>query len=266
MKIVNLFKQELKTKWSSRLLVGLMVVFVSSVFGSSFLLKREYDLVEKESEGRFKGYKKLVNQSFTHIKTTGGSSGQISVETGNEPVVFVKNRGQNWATMAEKIFVKGDTLFVNLDKQGGNYEYHYPPRHPTITIVAPNIQSISADNSYITVVNWQQKKITVNLDNWSTLETMLPLQIVDSFKISMSNFSRFMLNNYFESHISNKYDKNIIDNKINGPTSILSAEANLKGGCALHLGFANIQNLKLNATEGNKIELSSETLNALMKK
>lgn len=271
MKIINLFKQELKTKWSSRLLMALGILVVASVFGSSFLLKREYDLLQKDEastafDGRFKGYKKLVNQPFTHIKTVGGSSWQLGVETGTEAAVFVKNSGQKWAKMAEKIFVRNDTLFVNLNKQGQHYSYSYPSRGPTITIMSPNIQSIDADNSYISVSAWFQRTMTVNLSNASTLETTWPIDSLDTCKISMTNYSKFTIQNYFRSHISSNDDKFVSDTRFSNPTIISTFEANLKDGCELSLGSANIQNFKLNTINGNKIELSSETLKGLMKK
>lgn len=263
MKIVNLFKKELKTKWSSRLLVGVLMCLVCSLFASNIILKQQYDLVKDESTGDFKGYKKLVNQPFTHIKTIGGTVSQIRIESGNEPTVLVKNSGQNWTIMSEKIFVKNDTLFVNLDKQGVNneYEYNYPSRSPTIIIKAPNIQSIDADNSDISVGIWQQKSMTVNLVNLSFFETVSLIEDLDFCKISMSDFSKFTINNYS----GKRKNRNSSTSRTSGSINIQTVEANLEGGCELHLGNANIKNLKLNAPQGSKIELSSETLNTLMK-
>lgn len=269
MKIINLFKQELKTKWSSRLLVALVVLVVASVFGSSFLLKRQYDLLQAESAGvdeRFRGCKRLVNQPFTHIKTVGGSTWQISVEIGEQSAVFVKNKGQDWAIMAEKIFVRNDTLFVNLEKQGQQETYRYPTVNASIIIIAPKIQSIDADNSYISVGMWYQKSMTVNLANMSTLETALPIDSLNFCKISMDNYCKFTINNILESHIDNNGDRYTLDNQTSNATVISTVEADLKNGCELQLGNANVQNFKLNTTNGNKIELSSETMKGLMKK
>ena len=252
MKIVNLFKQELKTKWSSRLLVTLVVVLVASVFGSSFLLKREYDLVEKEPQGRFQGYKKLVNQSFTHIKAKDGQLlGQIQFETGNEASVFVKERDKDLTKWANNIFVKNDTLFLDFDRDATNKMNEYGSRTVFVCITAPNIQSIVADNSHITADYWGQKSMTVSLSNGSFFEIESMIDSMKFCKISLFKASNFNIDDY-------KLNKKKVD--------IQLLEADLKDSCALHLGGAIIKNFKLNATEGNKIELSSETMNVLMKK
>lgn len=251
MKIVNLFKKELKTKWSSRLLMGILMCLVCSLFASNIILKQQYDLVKDKPKDRLKGYQKIVNQFFTHIKTEGGQIlGQIQFETSNEAGVFIKERDKDLTKWRDNIFVKNDTLFLNFNQEATNKMNEYGSGDVFVYIVAPNIQSITADNSHITINDWQQKSMSVNLSNKSSFEVGNIIGSIDLCKISMSNFSTFRINN-------SKHNAKNID--------IQTFEATVSDSCDLSLGNATIQNLKLNATEGNKIELSSETLNALMK-
>jgi hypothetical protein len=250
MTFLNSLKKEIKTKWSARLLVGVLTLVVCSIFASNLVLKREYDLMKSKPKSAFGEYQQVVNQPFKYIKIEGGRTmGQIKFETG-EPAVYIRERDADLTKWTENIFIKNDTLFVVFVKDDTNKMNEYPySGKPFVCISAPNIQSIDVVDTQIYVAKWQQKSMIVNLLKVSNFEIYNTIDNLDFCKISLSNSSSFTINHY----------------KLHKRINIGMMEADLKDSCSLHLGLANIKNFKLNATDGNTIELASGTLKNLMK-
>jgi hypothetical protein len=146
---------------------------------------------------------------------------------------------------ANSVFVRNDTLFLNaLDN------YHDGYGRSFIQVFAPNIESVTLVKSSLTISSLHQKSLKVNLSDWSHFKLGHKISGLDSFKIFMSGKSEIGPKDYS-------------DNK--STLKIQTVEAELQDSCTLNLARADIENFKLKASEGNKIELSSNTLTRLMK-
>ncbi len=247
MKFLNSFKKEIKNKWSTRLLVGVFSLIFCSVFASNILLKNEYNRNKNSPKDALKDYKKIVNQPFKHIELENSPfPHSLQFDTSSQFSVFA-HKTQVWdgKESSDNIFVKNDTLFVKQKE-------HFPELgriSKPIRIFAPQIETITISKGSLFVHSLNQKSINIHLSNQARLELSNSVSDIDSCKISMSNLSSFIVN-YLES------PKNL---------TIHTLEAYLSGDSELHLANARVKNLKLNTTDDNRIQLSSETLKALLK-
>jgi hypothetical protein len=256
MKFIHIFINEFKTKWSTKLLVGVFALVVSSIFASNLILKKEYDLIKSKPKDRFSGYQKMVNQPFKHIVVDSANLvGEIYIESSNQPSVYVSKFLDIHTLLAQNIFVRNDTLFVKLNETFFSQfsvieKRQIKQMNPFLHILSPDIQSISVSNSDIRIDTLHQKGLIINLSNHAHFEMNNGILDMDFCKVSMSDFSEFRIT------------ERITDKKIN----IKSAEIDMRDSSVLYLKLANISNLKFNATQGNTVELSSGTLMNLVRK
>jgi hypothetical protein len=256
MKFIHIFINDFKTKWSTKLLVGVFALVVSSIFASNLILKNEYDMNKNKPKDRFAGYQKMVNQPFKHIVVDSSNFiGEIYIESSNQPSVYVSKFLDIHTLLAQNIFVRNDTLFVKLNETFFSQlsvveKRQIKQMNPFLHVLSPDIQSISVSNSDIKVDTLHQKRLNINLSNNAHFEMNNCISDLDFCKVSIQNFSNFVIT------------ERIVDKKIN----IKSAEIDMRDSSALYLKFANIDTFKFNATQGNTVELSSETLMNLMKK
>jgi hypothetical protein len=246
MKFLNLFKKEIKTKWSTRLLVAVFSLIICSIFASNMTLKNEYDKNRNSFNDPLKGFNKIGNQSFKHIKIENTQvTNPIIFDTSSQSSVFVMPNSQT-KEWAENIFVQNDTLFIKSDEHLPEYRTF---QSIPIRIFAPQIETINISKGQLIIHSLNQKSITINLSNHANFELDNAINDLDSFKISINNSSNFNINYH-------KSPKNL---------TIQTCEASLNDDSQLHLGNAHIKHFKLIGTNDNHIELSSETMKSLLK-
>jgi hypothetical protein len=253
MKFIHIFINEFKTKWSTKLLVGVFALVVSSIFASSMLLKNEYDLIRKKPKDRFAGYQKIVNQPFKHIVIDSGRIVEdIFFENSNQSSVYIAEK-EDVSKWAQNIFIKNDTLYISFNEDSKHKMNSYPSyKTPFLHVLAPNIESLSLTNTEVVVNKLEQKSLIINLLDFSTIQLDDLPQNMDYWKINMRNYSEF--------NVSNIFSLNSIQIGVN------TVDLNLRDSSIVHMGNLKIENLKINGTKGNSVELSSETLMGLMKK
>jgi hypothetical protein len=247
MKYLNLLKKEIKTKWSTRLFILVLALIACTIYASNVQLKHHYDLSKNAPKDRFKGFKKVFDAPFKHIKIENCVYKTIHFDTiSQQQGVYIMDNDEVFYKCAKDISVKNDTLFLkNMDAY--DYDFGRFPLH----IFASQIESITLIKGNLFLSTLNQKALTINLFDLSHF--ILSNKMTDLFfcKITMSG----------KSEINARYSR---DNKKD--INIQTVEAELQDSCTLRLGVVNIDNFKLKATEGNKIELSSKTLNSMMKK
>jgi hypothetical protein len=253
MKFIHIFINEFKTKWSTKLLVGVFALVVSSIFASNIILKKEYDLIKSKPQDRFSGYQKIINQSFKHIMIDSGRIVEnIFFENNNESSVYIAEK-EDVSKWAQNIFIKNDTLFISFNEDSKHKMSSLPSyKMAFLHILSPFIESINLSNTQVVVNKFEQKSLNINLLDFSTIQLDNLPPSMDYWKINMSNYSEF--------NVSNVFLLNNIQIDVN------TVELNLRDSSIVHMGNVKIENLKLNGTKGNSVELSSETLMNLMKK
>jgi hypothetical protein len=250
MKFIHIFINEFKTKWSTKLLVGIFALVISSLFASNLILKHEYDLVKNKPLNRFSEFQEIGNQPFKHIVIANGRTvDNIYFENSNRYALLIAEK-EDVSKWAQNIFIKNDTLFVAFKHADTNKMNSYPSSiKPFLYILAPNIESIQLANTEIFINDFQQKSLNINLLDNSRC-TMGSAKPIDSCKVTLSDYSDFSV------------DLPIDLQSIN----INSVEINMEKNSSLHLKKAKIEQLILNTKDDNTVELSSTTLMNLMKK
>jgi hypothetical protein len=256
MKFLNLFKKEIKTKWSTRLLVGVFVFTLCSSFASIVLLKQEYDKQKNTISTPLKGFNQALNQAFKHIKVDECFYTHIMFDTSKQFAVYIDEKSKKEAKWFKSIYIQNDTLFIkSINKDvdvfsnsvTGKSNFEDKPIH----IYAPEIETITVSQGHFDINSLNQKSITLNLSKTTYFMIKNTFQDLDVLKVSMTDNSSLTLDRY-------KPSKGI---------HIQNLEATLlTKDCALNLGDAYIQNFKLNGTAKSRIELSSEMVNHLMNK
>jgi hypothetical protein len=250
MKFIHIFINEFKTKWSTKLLMGVFALVVSSIFASNLILKNEYDMMKNKPKDYFSRYQKMLNEPFKYIVADNGKIiDKIYFENSNQYTVFMEKQ-EDMSLWVENIFIKNDTLFLKFSDADKNKIKSNPKfQKPFLHILAPHIESINLVNTEIFIRDFQQKSLNINLLDKSRC-TMGRANPIDFCKISLSDYSDFI--------VDLPIDLKVINLK--------SIEVNMQKNSSLQLKKAQIEQLKLNATDENIIELSSEMFMKLMKK
>lgn len=192
----------------------------------------------------------MLNQPFKYIVADSGKIiDNIYFENSNQSVVFIEKQ-EDMSQWVENIFIKNDTLFLKFSTTDKNKIMGSPKfQKPFLHILAPNIESIRLNNSEIFIRDFQQKSLNINLSDKSKC-TMGRANPIDFCKISLSDYSDFI--------VELPIDLKVINLK--------SVDVNMQKNSSLLVKQAQIEQLKLTATDENIIELSSATLMNLMKK
>ena len=255
MNYLNLLKKEIKTKWSTRLLIGVFVFIICSTFASTMILKQEYDKQKNTPPTPLQGFNWALNQSFKHIKVDKCFYTHIMFDTSEQFAVYIDEKSKKEDNWAKNIYIQNDTLFIkSIDKEidvfsnsvTGKSNFEEKP----IRIYAPRVETITISQGHFDINSLNQKSIAINLSKTTYMRIKNTLQDLDILKVSMTDNSSLVFDTY----------------KPNKGINIQNLEAELTDECSLDLGNAYIQNLTLNGTSKSRIQLSTETLKSLMKK
>src|SRR3954451_10040283 len=98
-------------KISSTILLATFLLLVTALFASNFLLKKEYDKIDKSDI--YWTYGSILEQPFKHLVIQGGNLTHIAFEPSKKFSVRVFRMWKGLESEAVKAFVKNDTLFVS---------------------------------------------------------------------------------------------------------------------------------------------------------
>lgn len=236
-------------KISTKILIGLFIFLVGGLFASNMILKKEYDNPQKRD--RFSDFKTVLQQPFKHLKIVGGKNcGLILISQSDKSEVKVSNTWTNFVLDTTQKYIKNDTLFLTFTQKEKSNSYTYSDG--LITIFASEILSIQSDNSSLQLDAFKQKTLDIRLSNASLLDISRYFSDLDSLKVSLSGISQlnFMLTG---KQGSNHFIK------------AQAVEANLRDSSKLYLNLVDIKTLKLISTPNSEVQLSSGTLQTLLK-
>ncbi len=239
-------------KLSAKLLIGIFLFFLISLFASNKLLKEQFDKNYDRNQTKAKSqeywnYTKLTDKPFKHVKIENGSTiGGIELEQGDIFAVYL-NEKPNYITN-KKITGKitseiiNDTLIVHIPADATN---SWNSNDNIIHIFGTHFESITCKDSRLKIKNLNQKEVNVNLLGHSTFTVLSDTTHTDVLNVTLAEYSRF----YWSS--ANTFQK---------------VNAHLSKGSELDLRGADVKSLNFNASENSDIKLSSKTLKALMGK
>ncbi|HEY2350655.1 MAG TPA: hypothetical protein VGH64_16665 [Puia sp.] len=169
-------------KKSTLILLILSGLFVVSLFGSSFILKNEYNRIDRSDP--FWNYNKLARGNFHHIQLIGGNITRIMFVPGPHGFAGVLNYSENILKNRIQAKITNDTLFVNFqlhdDDQGRKNWMKY---HVLLAISCPELLSVEAVNSNLEVYKLKQPDVFVSMTGKSSMEIESLIHNFDSLSI-----------------------------------------------------------------------------------
>lgn len=264
-------------KFTSRILLSLLVLLLASLLSSNIILKKQYDAIDKSD--LYWTYTKILEQPFKHLKIAGGNGTHIAFEQSAKPSIRLL---QDWVQFhggGLKASVKNDTLFINFDfKSANEYEKFWLQHNTPVRIFSPQLLSVTGFNTDVELFKLKQKSITVNMTGKSTFEVESMLPALDSITVYQRDSAQVT----FE--MSPDYAKSSLEDKKSAETklsitkgnvvtevrsqsaksevafSIKSVKADLKDYTILDIGHAQVQNLKLDIADSSAVILSGGAL------
>src|SRR5882762_8444142 len=97
-------------KWSTRILITMLIVLAAGLFASNMVLKSEYDKMDKNDI--YWNYGKVLEQHFKYLKIEGGNVTNIAFEQSPNCSVRVLHDWQRVRENPIKAFVENDTLHI----------------------------------------------------------------------------------------------------------------------------------------------------------
>ncbi|MDQ2719373.1 MAG: hypothetical protein M3Z26_06370 [Bacteroidota bacterium] len=270
-------------KFTSKVLLALLVVLIGGLLSSNIILKKEYDKVDKTDI--YWNYEKVLQQPFKYLKITGGNGTKIAFEQSPKFSVRVLQEWKRWHNGELKAHVNNDTLFIDFDFVPANlYEKSWMKGITPVRIFAPQLLSINGFNNNFEIFKLKQKSIYVNMSGKSVFEVESMIPDMDSINVIQKDSASVefemspdykskkemdsTINKGIQIHFGDKTIElatGLDEIKSNEAMNINSVNANVQGYSILDLGHAQIQSLQLKIADSSAIILSGGVLNKLRK-
>ena len=270
-------------KFTSKVLLALLVVLIGGLLSSNIILKKEYDKVDKTDI--YWNYEKVLQEPFKYLKITGGNGTRIAFEQSPKYSVRILQDWKRWHNGELKAHVNNDTLFINFDFIPANlYEKFWMKDITAVRIFSPKLLSVEGFNTNFEMFKLKQKSITVNMSGKSKfeVESMIPemdsISVVqkDSASVEFEMSPDYQSKKREEAVVNKGVQIHFGDNTIAPGTGlneiksdeamiIHSVDATVHGYSILDLGHAQIDALKLTIADSSAIILSGGALKKLRK-
>ena len=264
-------------KFTSKVLVGLLVVLIGGLLSSNIILKKEYNKIDKSDI--YWNYERVLQQPFKFLKITGGNGTKIAFEQSSKYSVRMLQEWKRYHGGEIKAHVDNDTLFINFDFVPTNlYEKFWMRGITAVRIFAPELLCVDGFNTNFDMYKLKQKNMLVNISGKSQFEVESMIPSLDSLTISQRDSSEviFEMSPEYDKVPSSKgkeitgtytakgnmisFDPGAQEIKSKEAMSIQSVNANVQGYSLLDLGHAQIQNLELQIADSSAIILSGGAL------
>jgi hypothetical protein len=254
-------------KFTSKILLALLVILIAGLLSSNIILKKEYDKVDKTDV--YWNYENVLQQPFKYLKITGGNGTRIAFEQSPKYSVRILQEWKRYHGGEIKAHILNDTLYLDFDFIPGNlFEKFWIQGITAVRIFSPELLSVDGFNTNFEMFKLKQKSITVNISGKSKFEVESLFPSLDSLTISQKDTSEVI----FE--MSPDYQTTVVTDPTrigvrfvatqqinsNEAMSIHSVSANLKGYTLLDLGHAQIDSLQLSIADSSAIIISGGAL------
>ncbi len=264
-------------KFTSKVLLALLVVLIGGLLSSNIILKREYDKVDKTDI--YWNYERVLEQPFKYLKITGGNGTKIAFEQSLTASVRILQEWKRWHNGDLKAHVNNDTLFIDFDFVPANlYEKFWMKDITAVRIFSPQLLSVDGFNTNFEMFKLKQKSMNVNIAGKSQFEVESMINSLDTLNILQRDSSEviFEMSPDYKEDSSNKgkeitvtdtakgnlifFDPGSQEIKSKETMSIQSVKANVQGYSLLDLGHAQIDSLNLKIADSSAIILSGGAL------
>ncbi|MEO8860511.1 MAG: hypothetical protein ABI358_03760 [Ginsengibacter sp.] len=264
-------------KFTSKVLLALLVVLIGGLLSSNIILRNEYDKVDKTDI--YWNYENVLQQPFKYLKISGGNGTKIAFEQSPKSSVRILQEWKRWHGGEIKARVANDTLFINFDFIPTNlYEKFWMKGITAVRIFSPQLLSIDGFNTNFEMFKMKQKSMSVNIAGKSQFEVESMINSLDTVTISQRDSSEviFEMSPDYNETPSNRGKEITVTDSVKGnliffdpgaqeikskeTMSIQSVKANVQGYSLLDLGHAQIDSLDLKIADSSAIILSGGAL------
>lgn len=244
----------MKLKLSSMFLLGIFILIISGMFTSSFMLKKQYDTINKKDG--FWYYNQIASTPFKHIKIERNSpkkaeddfyrsvsvTGKITfeVEEGDKyKVISNPNKDRYmWEsnqddTLSAKLI--DDTLFIKVPNHSRYYDNNRPITYD-IRVTMPYLASITCVNTSLELIGYNKKSLTIDLSGESILTFLYGINEMTAINATLKDESKLELPKML------KLDTLCVD---------------LKDKSSLKMPIMGVKSLKLSVEDSTSIEAPS---------
>jgi hypothetical protein len=262
-------------KFTSKILLALLILLIAGLLSSNIILKKEYDKVDKTDI--YWTYENVLQQPFKYLAITGGNITRFAFEQSPKYSVRILQEWKRYHGGEIKAHIKNDTLYINFDYTPANpYEKFWMHNITAVRIFAPELLSVDCNNTNLEMFRLKQRTMNVNIAGKSQFEVESLIPTLDSLTISQKDSSEVI----FEMSPDYKEKPRLItyENAAGGTVTITapqiksneamtihSVNANLQGYTLLDLGHAQIQSLQLQIADSSAIILSGGALKKINK-
>jgi len=259
-------------KFTSKILLTLLIVLIGGLLSSNIILKKEYDKVDKTDI--YWTYENVLQQPFKYLKITGGNGTKIAFEQSPKYSVRILQEWKRYHGGEIKTHVINDTLFINFDFIPENlYEKFWMQGITAVRIFSPDLLSVDGFNTNLEMFKLKQKSMNVSITGKSRFEVESMLPALDSLNISQKDSSEVifeMAPDYQTTEITDPTRIGVSfasTQQINSneAMTIQSVRANVQGNSLLDIGHAQIQSLQLHIADSSAIILSGGALSKIRK-
>jgi hypothetical protein len=265
-------------KLSSRILLSMLVILVTSLLLSNIVLRKEYNKIDKGD--LYWNYTTVFNQPFKYLKIDGGNDTRIAFEQNKNFSVRILNDWERFHPPLVQSFVKNDTLFIKfIYKTDNPGEKGWMRSANLVRIFSPELMSVEGFNTNFEMYKLKQKSIAVNMSGKSKFEIESMIPALDSISVSQKDSSEVVfemspdykskdeedasVKKEFQIHFGDKTiaaGDALTEIKSDEAMTIYSLNAKVEGYSILDVGHAQIQSLQLNIADSSAIILSGGTL------
>ena len=241
----------MKLKLSSLLLMGIALLIVGGIFASGFVLRKQYDSINKEDKYWY--YQKIATTPFKHIKIAQNSLkggfftysksvfGQITFDAGDTFKVISnpKHYRYNWDTDEGDTLssmLVGDTLFIKVPQHSIYFDDYNRQITYEIRITTPYLASITCINTSLELIGYNKNSLNIALSGESVLTFLYGINEMTSIKATLKDRSKLELPTLL------KLDTLVAD---------------LKDKSTLKMPIVGIKSFKLSAEDSTSIEAPS---------
>src|SRR6478752_4018306 len=169
-------------KFTSRILLMLLIVLLAGLLSSNMLLKKQYDQIDKSD--LYWTYNRVLEQPFKYLKISGGNITNIAFEQSAKPSVRLLQEWVRFHGGKIKAEVKNDTLYLNFDfKPANEYEKFWLQHQTPVRIFAPQLISVDGYNTNFEMFKLKQKSIDVSITGKSSFEVESMFTVMDTINI-----------------------------------------------------------------------------------
>ena len=239
-------------KLSTKILISILILFVTGVVVADLKLKSVYDKVDKTDP--YWNYSAILQQPYKYLKIDGGNVSNIIYQPGPRPSVRILNYWWDYKK-GESVtaYVKNDTLHLHISNKLENLAHkNWMKSKVVVRLFGPQLLSVDGSDTNFELQKLKQNTFAVNLRGKSRLEVESYKHDFDSISVSGRDSSAVV----FE-----------MSPDIKGTKTMTFAHANvvLKDYSILDIGHARTADLKLNVTDTSAIVLSGKSIAGLRK-